>query len=330
VRTRSDSVRAIERLPKEETAMIAIKRFGLCLLAAVALSASTAASTVAAAAALRVFACEPEWAALVQELAGDKAQIYTATTAQQDPHRIEPRPSLIAQMRRADLVVCTGAELEAGWLPLVLRQAGNAAVQPGQAGYFEAAMVVERLEIPTRLDRAQGDLHAAGNPHIHTDPRRIASIAARLSERLRELDPANADFYRARHADFAHRWQVAIAGWQQRAQPLRGVRVVAHHRDWVYLYDWLGLEDAGTLEPKPGLPPSAAHLAQLKATLARAPARLVIRTPYQDPRPGEWLAAQTGIPLVVLPYTVGGLPGANDLFGLFEETVGRLLAAVAP
>jgi zinc/manganese transport system substrate-binding protein len=276
---------------------------------------------------LNVFACEPEWAALAQELGGDRVAVFNATTAQQDPHYIEARPSLIARVRRADLVVCTGAELEIGWIPVLLRQGGNARVQPGQPGYFEAAATVERLDIPQSVDRSMGDVHPAGNPHVATDPRRIAVIASALAERLAALDPANAAHYRARQDDFAGRWREAIARWEARAAPLKGARVVAHHRNWAYLYDWLGMVPAGYLEPKPGIPPSAAHLAGLKAELGRVPARMVIRTPYQDPRAAEWLAEHAGLPVVVLPYTVGGTPEAKDLFGLFDDTVQRLLAA---
>src|SRR5512143_1460530 len=144
--------------------------------------------------ALNIFACEPEWAALAKELAG-KADIYTATGALQDPHRIEARPSLIAKARRADLVVCTGAELEVAWLPVVLRESGNNVAQPGSAGYFETTSVVHMLEVPTRLDRAEGDVHARGNPHIQTDPRNIGRVATALAQRLAEIDPAGAAYY---------------------------------------------------------------------------------------------------------------------------------------
>ena len=149
-------------------------------------------------AALNIFACTPEWGALSKELGGDKASIYIATNALQDPHRVEARPSLIARARSADLVVCTGAQLEIGWLPLVLTQAGNAKIQVGQPGYFEAARQVVLLDVPALVDRSQGDVHPGGNPHIHLDPRNIAKIAAALSERLAQLDPAEAENYRAR------------------------------------------------------------------------------------------------------------------------------------
>jgi zinc/manganese transport system substrate-binding protein len=279
----------------------------------------------AAQAAFKVFACEPEWAALAQELGGDRITAFSATTAKQDPHHIEARPSLIARVRNADLVACTGAELEAGWLPVLLRSAGNARVQPGQPGYFEAAAVVTLLNIPAQVDRSMGDIHAAGNPHLHLDPRRIAAIAQRLAERLTALDPANAAHYRARHADFERRWQAAIREWTNRAAPLKGMRVVSHHRNTVYLRDWLDLTDAGALEPKPGIPPTAAHLAALKEALARDPARVVVRMPFEDDRPSAWLARETGTRAVVLPYTVGGTPAAKDLFALFDDTLARLL-----
>src|ERR1700682_998776 len=169
-------------------------------------AAIVAAAMTPAAAALNVFATVPEWGALVDELGGDKVKVYTATNALQDPHHVEARPSLIARARGADLVVATGAELEVGWLPLVLQQAGNAKVQPGKPGYFEAAAYVLLLGKPTRLDRAEGDVHPAGDPHIQTDPRNIARVAAPLAARMAELDAGNAAVYQARYKQFAERW----------------------------------------------------------------------------------------------------------------------------
>ena len=278
-------------------------------------------------AALRVLACEPEWAALTRELAGDLAEVDSATTALQNPHRIEARPSLLAKARRADLLVCSGAGLEAGWLPLLQREAGNRRIQPGQPGYFEASAQVPLLEPPTGLDRAQGDLHAAGNPHVQLDPRRVAQIAAALAERLAELDPANASRYAERNAGFQRRWQAASERWAAQGAPLKGVAVVVHHKSFSYLVDWLGLEEVGDLEPKPGIEPSAAHLTALLETLRARPARMVLRAAYQSAQPSEWLSQKAGIPAVELPYTVGGAPGTDDLFGLFDVTLARLLAA---
>jgi zinc/manganese transport system substrate-binding protein len=276
-------------------------------------------------AALNVFACEPEWAALAHEIGGDDVSIYAATTARQDPHRIEARPSLIAQMRRADLVVCSGADLEAGWLPLLLREAGNPSVQPGRAGYFEATRFVTLREKPTALDRAQGDVHAAGNPHVHTDPRNIAKVAAALAARLAEVDPSHAAAHRARGAAFEARWRAAIARWEGRAAPLKGLPVAVQHRSFSYLVAWLGMTEVATLEPRPGVDPSVSHLARVASALEANPARVVLRAAYQSARPANWVAERTGIPVLELPYTVGGNARALDLFGLFDDTLDQLL-----
>lgn len=295
-----------------------------CLLGG--LAAALLVAIQPALAALNVFACEPEWGALARELNGDASLVYVATTALQDPHRIEARPSLIARARRADLLVCTGAELEQGWLPLVQSQSGNARIQTGQPGFFEAARQVQLIEVPQRPDRALGDVHAAGNPHIHLDPRNVARVASALAERMAALDPQGAAGYRERAKAFLDRWQQAVARWEQQGAPLKGLPVVVNHRDLSYLIRWLGLKEAGALEPKPGLPPTTGHLAELVARLKQSPAKAVLRSAYNDPRPGAWLAERAGIPAVTLPYTVGGTDKAQDLFGLFDDTLARLAA----
>lgn len=278
-------------------------------------------------AALNVFACEPEWASLARELGGDDVRVYAATTAFQDPHRIEARPSLIAQMRRADLVICTGAELEVGWLPVLLRESGNARVQPGRTGYFEAAQHVALQDKPAQVDRSAGDVHAEGNPHIHTDPRNLLRVSQALTLRLAEIDPARAAMYRARGQGFATRWQTAMDRWETRAAPLKGLPVAVQHKSFTYLLRWLGLREVAILEPKPGIDPSVSHLARIAAQLQTTPARMVLRAAYQSARPADWLAQRTGIPALALPYTVGGSERATDLFGLFDDTVDQLLKA---
>ena len=242
---------------------------------------------------------------------------------------IEAKPSLIARARNADLVACTGAELEIGWLPVLLQQSGNAKVQPGQPGNFAAADYVKKLELPGQLDRSQGDVHAAGNPHIQTDPRNIALVAAALGARLRQVDPSNAAQYEKQQADFSRRWQQAIARWTTQAAPLKGVAVVSQHKGFVYLYDWLGMKEVAVLEPKPGVEPTASHLQEVLATLKGSPARMVLYAAYQDPRPSEWLGKNAGIAVVKIPFTVGGSDAAKDLFSLFDDTVARLLAGAA-
>lgn len=293
----------------------------LQLLAALVFAAFAA----PALAVLNIFASVPEWGALAEELGGEQVKVYTATNALQDPHHIEARPSLIARARRADLVVATGAELEVGWLPLVLQQSGNARVQPGKAGYFEAAQYVRMLEKPARLDRADGDVHPGGNPHIQTDPRNITRVAAALAARLGEVDPANAAAYQARHKAFLGRWTTAIANWERQAAALRGVPILVQHKAFAYLEDWLGLKQVAALEPKPGVEPTIAHLSEVLAKLQQQPVKMVLRAAYQNDRASLWIAERARINAVALPFTVGGNEAAKDLFSLFDDTIQRLL-----
>lgn len=274
---------------------------------------------------LRVFACEPEWGALVEELAGPDASVYVATTPQQDVHHIQARPSLIAQVRRADLVICTGADLEVGWLPVLLRRANNPSVLPGSPGYFVVSDHVRLLNKPARLDRAHGDVHPGGNPHIQLDPRNYLPVAEALAQRLSKLDEEKSGLYEARARDFLARWQTAIDGWEQKALPLRNMPIVVYHDAWVYLNTWLGLKQLAELEPKPGIAPTSAHLSSVLKLMHTEPARVIIRAPYQDPRASDWLHRHTDIPIRVLPYTVGGNDKANNLFGLFNSTLDMLL-----
>lgn len=262
-------------------------------LLAVALAcvvAAVAGFPAAAVAAVQVFACEPEWAALAKELGGERVSVFAATTGTQDPHHIQARPSLIARMRSADLAVCTGAELEAGWLPLRLRQASNPKVRPRSVGYLEAADYVQKREIPALVDRRLGDVHAAGNPHIQTDPRNFLPIAKVLADRLAQLDPAGAASYRTRLADFETRWRTSIQRWEAQAAPLKGVPVLGQHKNLVYLLDWLGLREVATLEPVPGVEPSMAYLTELLKTAAAASPRMVLVAAYESDRPAKWIA----------------------------------------
>ena len=277
---------------------------------------------------LNVFACEPEWASLMKELTGEHGKVFSATTAFQDPHRIEARPSLIAKMRRADVVVCSGSELEVGWLPLLLRSSGNRKVQTNQPGYIEASQLVERLGIPQNIDRSMGDVHAAGNPHVHLDPRRLTQIAKIIGERLSKIDPDNAVQYQVKTSDFISRIEKKIKGWQTLASLLKNTKAVVHHKDWKYLFDWLGIKQVATLEPKPGIPPSPSHLASLKKQMQTEPADFILRAAYQDDNASIWLEKQTGIKAIELPFTVGGSDNATDLFTLMDDTINQLLAAL--
>ena len=297
------------------------------LLRAIGLAVLLTLNSVTTLAELNVFACEPEWGSLVQELGGDKVSVFNATTGLQDPHHIQARPSLIAKARRADLLICTGADLEVGWLPLLLRKAGNNNIQPGSSGHVMATNFVTLLDQPISLDRSEGDVHAAGNPHVQMDPYRIAVIAKALGSQLQKIDPDNAEYYQDKSRDFMKRWQAAIQGWQQQLEPLQGMPIVVHHKNWIYLQEWTGLKPVATLEPKAGIPPSADYLSKLITGLKQQPARMILFAAHQNSRSSKWLAERTNLPLVKLPFTVGGSEKATNLFELFNETVQLLLHA---
>ncbi|MDH3439326.1 MAG: zinc ABC transporter substrate-binding protein [Gammaproteobacteria bacterium] len=275
--------------------------------------------------ALEIFACEPEWGSLVSEIAGELANVTTATTAFQDPHSLQARPSLIAAVRNADLLVCTGADLEVGWLPLLLRRSGNPDIQPGNSGYFLAADYVRRIEIPRLIDRAQGDVHPQGNPHIHLNPRNVSRVADALAERLAAIDPENSAVYLRRLDDFQARWDAANDAWAEKAELLDGLRLASHHRSFSYLADWLNLDIVAVLESKPGVPPSGAQLAALLEQLTPNPPAGVIRTPYENEKPSNWLSSRLDLPAIMLPFTVGATDDVVDLFTLYDETIDMLM-----
>lgn len=274
-------------------------------------------------AALSVFACEPEWAYLASALLPD-ADIHIATTAEQDPHYIEARPSLIAAMRRADLAVCTGASLEAGWLPALISRSSNRDIQPGKPGLFFATEQVSLHQPHDHVDRSMGDVHPEGDPHVHLDPGRLPLILDALADRLVQLAPAQENGIRLRQRQWQVRWKIETAGWREAADNLEGMSVAVQHSNFGYLLRWLGVESAIDLEPKPGLPPSASHLSDLLANPDLASVKLILIASYQARRPAQWLSNQTGLPVEVLPGTVTNQPGSDSLAALISQIIERL------
>lgn len=294
-------------------------RFSPFILILLTLIAPTAAAKV------NIFACEPEWKALSDAIGGDHVNTFSATNAYQDPHYIEARPSLIAKARNTDMLVCTGADLEIGWLPLLLRQSGNSKIQENQPGYFLAALQVERIDVPTKLDRSQGDVHALGNPHVHWDPYRLLTIAKAFTQRLETIDPDHAQHYQQNYQRFSSNWQSAIKEWEDQAKPLQGKKVIVYHKSWNYLLNWLGIKVIGDLEPKPGIPPSSSHLAKLLNSVRQNKPDFILISNFQDEKGARWLSKKANIPVIKLPFTVGGSDKATDLLSLYSEVITLLV-----
>lgn len=276
---------------------------------------------------VNVFACAPEWGALAEEIGGDNVSITVATAASQDVHFVRAKPSLLAAMRKADLVFCSGASLEQGWLPLLVRKAGDSDVQQESIGWLMASDYVEKLDVMASADRSQGHVHPEGNPHVHLDPRNIDIIAEMLAERLLLIDRENMAVYQSNLARFKEKWASLLQKWVGDATSLKGKQVVVYHNAWSYLLNWLGMDVIATLEPKPGVPPTAAHLEAVLARVDNASVQAILVAPYEDSDAAQWLSEKTGIPVVQLPFTVGGDAKATDLEMLFEQTITKLKGA---
>ncbi|WP_328190236.1 metal ABC transporter substrate-binding protein [Marinobacter sp. OP 3.4] len=279
--------------------------------------------TPVAQASLNVFACEPEWGDLARSLAPE-ADITVATTAWQDPHYVEARPSLIAAVRRADLVVCTGASLEVGWLPALLQKSANREVQEGEPGLFYAAEQVPLHQPHDHVDRSMGDVHPEGDPHVHLDPEAMPVIAEALASRMGQLAPESTSDIQRRYLSWRVDWNLRRDQWREAAQRLEGRELVVQHTSFNYLLRWLGVEPVIDLEPKPGLPPSASHLSKVLANDRLDQADGILVATYQDDRPAQWLSKQSALPVLVLPATVTGEAPTQTLPDLIDHIIRQL------
>jgi len=274
---------------------------------------------------LKVFSCVPEWAALTQELGGDKVSTVFAAGPLQDPDKVEVKPALLNQVREAALVVCTGP-LEADWLPNLLRRAGNANVRPGTPGYFAAADYIRMMAVP-KEPGTKVHAHGSGHPHIQTDPRNFRAVAVQLGRRLAQIDPPNAAHYNQRTQAFTQKIDEAIKRWEASAAPLKGINIVAQHDNLNYLFVWLGINQVANVELIPAQSPPPAHLAKVIDTIPAQKVRFVANAAYEDPKSVGYVAERAKVPLVILPFTVGGNEASKDIFTLFDDMIARMLKA---
>lgn len=274
--------------------------------------------------ALEIVATTSSMGMLARTVGGPDVKVTELAPPDRDAHMLQARPSMMRALRDADLVVAVGAELEIGWLPAALNSAANGAILPGQTGYFEAAAQVPLLDAGQAADRAQGDVHPAGNPHVNLDPLRMATIAKALAERLARLDPASAAAYRQRARDFAATVAAKLPGWKQSVADSGGV--VTFHKDAIYLTSLLGVPFHGTLEPVPGVAPGADYLEALAGRL-KGKSGLIVHTPYQPPAAAEKLAQLTGWKVAVLPIDPPAGADAPAYFALIERWVAALASA---
>jgi zinc/manganese transport system substrate-binding protein len=277
---------------------------------------------------LRVVATVPDLAAIAQEVGGKHVTVTSLSLGTQDPHFVDAKPSLVLELNQADLLLAIGLGLEVGWLPTLQTGARNAAIQVGGHGFLDCSGMVQLLDVPTgQVDRSQGDIHPGGNPHYLYDPRVAVRVAAGIGKRLAELDPQTAAEY-TRGADaFRARIDQARAGWERRLAAARGLPVITYHRSWVYFADWLGLDQVGTLEPKPGIPPSPAHVARLLGLARSRGVKLVILEDYYPDDTARLVAAKLGARLVRVP---GGAARGQSYVDVAEARVAAVEKGLAP
>jgi len=277
---------------------------------------------------LSVVTATTDLAALVQEVGGDRVDVDSIARGYQDPHFVEAKPSFLLKLRKTDLLVIVGLELEIGWLPPLIQQSGNPKIQVGAPGYLDASRFARILEIPTgQVTRAEGDVHPLGNPHYWLDPENGLRIAKGIETQISEMRPADADYFAQRYTAFEQRLKQADQQWLAEMKPYAGRTIVTYHRSWPNFADHFHLDVAGYVEPRPGIPPSPQHTVELIQLMKRDGVKVIVVEPYFDLKTPNSIARETGGQVLVLMPSVGGEKEITDYFKLFDYNIAKLKQA---
>jgi zinc/manganese transport system substrate-binding protein len=277
---------------------------------------------------LRVVTTIETFADLAKRVGGDRVEVQPLSHGYMDPHFVEPKPSLVLALNRADLLVHVGLELEIGWLPPLVLGARNDRIQIGATGNLDASTGIPVLDVPAyKVDRSMGDIHPSGNPHYWVPPENAVIVAREIEQRLVALDPSGKEAYERNLQGFESAVTARRAQWEKQAASLRGLKVVTYHKSWSYLSKWLGLVEVGYLEPKPGIPPSPSHVAALIAMMRQEAVKLLLMESFYPRNTAELVTQKSGAHLVVLPSDVGADKSAGDYFALVDQVVGKLVEA---
>ena len=287
-----------------------------------------AASTSPASAQLRVVATTPDLASVAREIGGDKVNVVALAKPTEDPHYVDAKPSHIVTLNRADALIEGGAELELGWLPPLLENSRNSKISAGAPGRIVASDGVKMLEIPTSFDRSKGDVHSLGNPHFMIDPVTVRIIARNIANHFAQIDPKSAATYNGNLARFNTKLDAKYAAWQRQLAPYRGASIVTYHKDFVYLAQRFGLTVVDELEPKPGIAPSPAHLAQVIGKMKSTNAKVILVQPFQNRKTAETVARQTGATVLDIPQQPGAAPNTTTYFDMMDNLVKTLVGGL--
>jgi len=305
-----------------------IAAIGLAAVALMSGSISIWPGEARAAGKLNVVTSTTDLASLAEEVGGDRVTVTSIARGYQDPHFVEAKPSFLLQLKRADLLIAVGLQLEIGWLPPLVTQCGNPKIQPAAPGYFDASQFAQILEIPTaQVTRAMGDVHPLGNPHYWLDPQNGLRIAKGIAQKFSQMSPSEAAYFAERLKTFEQRITEAEKRWDEQMKQYRGWKVVTYHRSWPNLAARFGLNVVDYVEPRAGIPPSPAHLVKLIGMMKRENVKVILVEPYFDLKTPNSVAAQTGAQVVVLLPSVGGEKEVTDYFKLFDYDVNLLVRA---
>ncbi|MCK5221859.1 MAG: zinc ABC transporter substrate-binding protein [Candidatus Aminicenantes bacterium] len=274
---------------------------------------------------LRVLASYNYIADLVEKIGGDNVKVTPLAKGYKDPHYVTPRPSFIAKMRKADLLIINGGQLEIGWIPPILKKANNPRVNPGNKGFLDLFSFIEGIDIPKEISRAHGDVHPDGNPHFHLDPENILIISGVIRDKLIDLDLSHKELFIKRHKEFTELWQKKMIDWGKTLEKFSGKNVVQYHKNFDYFLKRFNMKQLGTLEPVPGIPPSTRHILEMIEIINNKGAEFIIHDVYHMKKPSRFVNRKTGVKLVILPHDVGSVDEATDIVSLFDEIVRRLL-----
>lgn len=277
---------------------------------------------------VNVVATTPDLGALAEAIGGKAVDVKTLAKPTEDPHFVDAKPSHIVTLNRADLLIDGGAELEMGWLPPLLESARNTKIAFGAPGRISASLGIRMLEVPTSVDRSKGDVHTLGNPHILMDPQNVRIVVTQIAEHLAQIDPASAATYKANLASFLATLDAREPVWAKELAPFKGAKLVTYHNDFVYLADRYGMQVVATLEPKPGIAPSPAHLAQVISTMRAQDAHVILVQPYQNRRTAETVARETGATVLDMAQQPGAIKGTDTYFQLMDSIVKTLATAL--
>jgi zinc/manganese transport system substrate-binding protein len=275
-------------------------------------------------ASMKVVTTYPYIADITAKIGGDDVEVFSLGSGNWDPHFVVPRPSFIVKMRKADLLIVNGAQIEIGWLPPLISQAGNPKIQPGEKGFLDLSSAVEMIDIPTSVSRDRGDVHSEGNPHFILDPHNVQPVALAITKKLCDLDSPRSSSYRNRYESFIKVWNEKLRNWDETMLPLSGIKIIEYHRLYDYFARRYHFQILGTIEPLPGIPPYSRHIEGLIRMVKNENAKMIFQDVYHSDGSARFISQNTGIPVITLPHDVLSTKEAKDIFSLYDEMVRRI------